>query len=257
MVAGYDTYHDSSRKGRSAGAFVASTNEHMSQWYSKVNFHSAREEMSSHLSQNVVLSMKNWLTLNKSPPKHLVIYRDGVGEGNLDYVHSHEVSQVREALTNLVPGGGDIKLIFVIVSKRVNARFFLKRDEEIRNLDNCPPGTVVDKLVTRPGRKDFYLIPQGVREGTITPTMYDAIHDEVNIPIAALQSLTYALTHLYYNWQVCQKHWQLQIWSNYITFQGAVKVPAPCQYAHKLAFISGQSLHEEYDPRLSNNLWYL
>lgn len=54
MICGYDTYHDSSRKGRSAGAFVASLDQHCTQWYSKVNFHSAGgwEELSNHLTVN-------------------------------------------------------------------------------------------------------------------------------------------------------------------------------------------------------------
>ena len=37
-----------------------------------------------------------------------------------------------------------------------------------------------------------------------------------------IQALTYKLTHLYYNWP------------------GTVRVPAPCQYAHKLAFLVGK-----------------
>ena len=40
-----------------------------------------------------------------------------------------------------------------------------------------------------------------------------------------LQKLTYKLCHLYYNWP------------------RTVRVPAPCQYAHKLAFLVGESLH--------------
>lgn len=39
--------------------------------------------------------------------------------------------------------------------------------------------------------------------------------------------------------------------------QGTVRVPAPCQYAHKLAFLIGQSIHEDPSPYLSNMLYYL
>lgn len=54
MVCGYDTYHDSSRKGRSAGAFVASLNNALTRWFSKVSFHSAGgwEELSNHMREN-------------------------------------------------------------------------------------------------------------------------------------------------------------------------------------------------------------
>ncbi len=39
--------------------------------------------------------------------------------------------------------------------------------------------------------------------------------------------------------------------------QGTIRVPAPCQYAHKLAFLIGQSLHEEPRIELADKLYYL
>lgn len=202
MVIGYDTYHDSSQKGRSAGGFVASSNDAMTRWYSRVNYHSGREEMSTSIAKNVVLALKNWYTLNNnSLPRGIVLYRDGVGEGNIAHVNEVEVKQIQEAIRH-APNCQNIKLTYVIVSKRVNARFFHKKGDDLRSLDNCPPGTVIDSVVTRPQRKDFYLTSQSVREGTLTPTLFDAIVDEANVPINTLQNLTYTLTHLYYNWQV-------------------------------------------------------
>lgn len=54
MICGFDTYHDSSRKGRSAGAFVASLNQNCTRWYSKVSFHAAGgwQELSDHMRIN-------------------------------------------------------------------------------------------------------------------------------------------------------------------------------------------------------------
>lgn len=51
MICGFDTYHDSSRKDRSAGAFVASLDKSCTRWYSKVNFHrpGGWEELSNHM----------------------------------------------------------------------------------------------------------------------------------------------------------------------------------------------------------------
>ena len=40
-------------------------------------------------------------------------------------------------------------------------------------------------------------------------------------------------------------------------FSVAFRVPAPCQYAHKLAFVVGQSLHMAPHADLSPVLWYL
>ena len=54
------------------------------------------------------------------------------------------------------------------------------------------------------------------------------------------------------NWKFCSKIFKLD------SFQGIISVPAPCQYAHKLAFLVGQSLHNmEPAPLLRHNLFYL
>lgn len=39
--------------------------------------------------------------------------------------------------------------------------------------------------------------------------------------------------------------------------QGTIRVPAPCQYAHKLAFLVGQSIHRDPSPALSDRLYFL
>ena len=68
-------------------------------------------------------------------------------------------------------------------------------------------------------RYDFFLVSQSVKQGTVNPTSYNVVRDTSGLKPEHLQKLTYKLTHLYYNWP------------------GTVRVPAPCQYAHKLAFL--------------------
>ena len=60
---------------------------------------------------------------------------------------------------------------------------------------------------------------QSVNQGTVNPTSYNVVKDTSGLLPKHIQALTYKLTHLYYNWP------------------GTVRVPAPCQYAHKLAFL--------------------
>ncbi|KAK8782479.1 hypothetical protein V5799_016181 [Amblyomma americanum] len=104
---------------------------------------------------------------------------------------------------------------------------------------NPLPGTVVDSDVTRPERYDIFLVSQSVRQGTVAPTFYNVIYDTTGLKPDHMQRLAYMLTHLYFNWP------------------GTIRVPAPCQYAHKLAFLAGQSMHAEHNPRLSSTLYYL
>lgn len=51
--------------------------------------------------------------------------------------------------------------------------------------------------------------------------------------------LSFQLTHMYFNWP------------------GTVRVPAPCQYAHKLAYLVGENLHASPLPCLDTHLYYL
>ena len=45
MVVGIDTYHDSAKKGRSVGGFVASLNGSFTRYYSKTIFQSSMQEL--------------------------------------------------------------------------------------------------------------------------------------------------------------------------------------------------------------------
>ena len=49
MVVGVDTYHDSAKKGRSVGAFVASMNKTLTRYYSNCGFQSSHEELQNNL----------------------------------------------------------------------------------------------------------------------------------------------------------------------------------------------------------------
>lgn len=43
---------------------------------------------------------------------------------------------------------------------------------------------------------------QSVRRGTVTPTLYNVISDNVELDPDKLQRLTYKMTHMYFNWSV-------------------------------------------------------
>ena len=53
MIAGYNTYRDTSRRGHSVGAFVCSTNSETTSWYSRVDYHKDIEEMSTNFAFNL------------------------------------------------------------------------------------------------------------------------------------------------------------------------------------------------------------
>ncbi|XP_046398366.1 piwi-like protein Siwi [Ischnura elegans] len=231
MVVGFDVCHDTTNRSKSYGALVASLDDGLTRYFSAVSEHTTGEELSNDIGANLVKALRKYSEVNKKLPSKIVIYRDGVGEGQVNYVVEHEVETIKESLKK-VYGGDNYRMAFVIVTKRINTRFFLG--------DRNPgPGTVVDDVVTLPERYDFFLISQSVMQGTVTPTSYNVVWDNVELAPDRLQRLTYKMTHLYFNWS------------------GTVRVPAPCQYAHKLAFLVGQSLHRAPRVELADRLYFL
>lgn len=89
-------------------------------------------------------AVRKYITIGGKPPGRILIYRDGVGDGQIAHVLEHEVKAIREKLAEYYPNNS-LKLAFVIVSKRINTRFFLRGNNPV-------PGTVVDDVVTLPER---------------------------------------------------------------------------------------------------------
>ncbi|CAG4975446.1 unnamed protein product [Parnassius apollo] len=235
MVIGYDVCHDTRSKEKSFGAFVATLDRQMTQYYSAVNAHTSGEELSAHMSFNIASALRKYREKNGTLPSRIFIYRDGVGDGHIPYVHSHEVAEIKKKLTEIY-GGPDFKMAFIIVSKRINTRIFVNTG---RSGENPKPGTIIDDVVTLPERYDFYLVSQNVREGTISPTSYNVIEDTTCLEPDRIQRLTYKMTYMYFN---CSNQ---------------VRVPSVCQYAHKLAFLAGNSLHNQPHYSLTETLYFL
>ncbi|XP_056138266.1 piwi-like protein 1 isoform X3 [Lampris incognitus] len=235
MVVGIDCYHDSVSGKRSVGALVASLNRGMTRWFSKCVLQNQRQEIMDELKMALTAALKHFYKFNQCLPSRIIVYRDGVGDGMLNSVVGHEIAQILEAIQIL---GKDYmpKLTVVVVKKRGSCRFFTDINGKV---SNPPPGTVVDAEVTRPEWYDFYIVSQAVRMGSVSPTHYNVVYDSSGLKPDHMQRLTYKLCHMYYNWQ------------------GIISIPAPCQYAHKLAFLVGQNIHKEPNMALDDYLFYL
>ena len=131
---------------------------------------------------------------NGSLPDRIVVYRDGVSEGQIQHVYDVEVPQILE--TFKVQPNYNPKFAFIVVTKRISTRFVAERGG---NHVNPPPGSVVDKGFTKKRWYDFYLVSQSVRQGTVAPTHYNVILDTASLKPDHFQRLTYKLCHLYYN----------------------------------------------------------
>jgi len=235
MVVGIDVYHELVNKKNSCAGFCASTNAHISKYYSRVVFQPTGQELVDQLRACMVSALRKFIEINGKPPATIIVYRDGVGDGQLDQVKLHELPQLQSAFGDI--GEGYVpRLALIVVKKRISTRFFAQGSGGV---SNPGAGTVVDKGCVMADNPNFFLIPQLIRQGTATPTHFNVIYDKTGLQPAHIQRLTFKLTHMYYNWP------------------GTVRVPAPCQYAHKLAFLVGQNIQAMPSNLLADRLFFL
>ncbi|XP_065358505.1 protein aubergine [Calliphora vicina] len=236
MTVGFDVCHSAKEKNKSYGALVATMDiKQSTKYFSAVTQHLKGQELSNEISVKMTCALKAYRATHGTLPERILFFRDGVGDGQLHQVFSTEVKFLKNKLDEIYKSAGfekGCRLAFIIVSKRINTRYFL-------NNQNPVPGTVVDDIITLPERYDFFLVSQSVKQGTVSPTSYNVIYDNMGLSPDKIQILTYKMTHLYYNWS------------------GTLRVPAVCQYAHKLAFLVAESIHRAPNNVLENQLYFL
>ncbi|ALC39290.1 aub, partial [Drosophila busckii] len=236
MTVGFDVCHSPRNKNNSYGALVATMDMKQSaRYFSSVTEHSKGQELSNQMALNMTCALKAYRAEHGALPERILFYRDGVGDGQLHQVVNTEVKVLKDQLDKIYKSAGKAegcRLCFIVVSKRINTRYFV-------NKQNPEPGTVVDDIITLPERYDFFLVSQSVRQGTVSPTNYNVIWDNMGLDADKIQLLSYKMTHMYYNWS------------------GTCRVPAVCQYAHKLAFLVAESLQRAPSAGLENQLYFL
>ncbi|XP_043358996.1 piwi-like protein 2 isoform X10 [Dermochelys coriacea] len=172
--------------------------------------------------------------VNHCLPEKIAVYRDGVSDSQLNTVVSYEIPQLQqcfEAFENYQP-----KMVFFVVQKKISTNLYSASSE---HFVTPAPGTVIDHTVTSRDWVDFYLLSHHVRQGCGIPTHYICVLNTANLSPDHMQRLTFKLCHVYWNWP------------------GTIRVPAPCKYAHKLAFLAGQFLHHEPAIQLCERLFFL
>ncbi|XP_078432316.1 protein argonaute PNH1-like [Wolffia australiana] len=153
-------------------------------------------------------------------PQRIIVYRDGVSEGQFYQVLLHELDAIRKACASL-ESNYQPPVTFVIVQKRHHTRLFANNHKDRSSIDksgNILPGTVVDSTICHPSEFDFYLCSHAGLQGTSRPAHYHVLWDESNFTADEIQTLT---NNLCYTYARCTR---------------SVSVVPPAYYAHLAAF---------------------
>jgi eukaryotic translation initiation factor 2C len=188
MVVGIDVTHPSpgsAPNAPSVSAMVASIDKFLGQWPATLRIQGGRQENVDDLTEMLKSRLDLWKTKGKhgALPENILIYRDGVSEGQYDIVLSQEFPQLRRACEQMYPPAdtkkGLPRFTIIICGKRHKTRFYPTTEQSCDRSGNTKPGTVVDRGVTEARNWDFFLQAHAALQGTARPCHYYIVHDEI------------------------------------------------------------------------------
>ncbi|KAI3378195.1 hypothetical protein SNEBB_004664 [Seison nebaliae] len=258
MAFGMDVYHHGpGMKKPSVAGIVSSLNPRFTEWYSQVAFQPPKTEIVDELKKCGRKALEMYMQRsNGRLPAFILFYRDGIGEQNFIKVRKNECEPFVHMVNELYKeyGRNPPEISYIIINKRINHRLLRinnnnnNMNNNNRRQNNCGrnerlvnplPGMIVDHSITSETWMDFFLVSQCKNQGTVSPTHYTVLLNKSTASVNFLQQMAYKMSFLYYNWP------------------GSISVPAPCQFAHRLASMVGQVLQNVPRPELQDKLFYL
>jgi eukaryotic translation initiation factor 2C len=255
MVMGADITHPPpGNRGRpSFTSLVGSIDANAVHYASRMGVQSTPQEVIEDLENMCVhLFNKYREAMGGKLPKRILFYRDGVSEGEFQTILQEELPSIRKACAQL---DFNPTITFIVVGKKHKSVFAPESSVTAAaghdappaegtqhrggggrgggGNPNCPPGTVIDTVVTSPVEWDFYLCSHQGILGTSKPAHYNVLLDENGFTADGIQSLSYALCHFYAR---CTR---------------SVSIPAPIYYAHNVC----TRAKNHYDPQAGQDLF--
>ncbi|KAK9276034.1 hypothetical protein L1049_005565 [Liquidambar formosana] len=124
-------------------------------------------------------------------PARIIMYRNGVSEGQCETVLQYELDGIRKACSSIEVGYMP-KVTFVLVQKSHRTRFFAV--DQPGSDGNISPGTIVDANICEyPG--SFYLCSHAAIQGTSRPTLYKVLWSDNQFSADDLPMLTNRLCY--------------------------------------------------------------
>ena len=187
MVVGIDVTHPSpgsASNAPSVAGVVASVDQWLAQWPADLQVQTSRQEMVAGLDGMLKSRLRLWAKNNKGTyPENILIYRDGVSEGQYNLVLDQELPLHRKACKEVYPAGDSKKglprISIIIVGKRHHTRFYPTKKEDADRSSNPQNGTIVDRGVTEARNWDFFLQAHTAIQGTARPAHYYTVLDEI------------------------------------------------------------------------------
>jgi aubergine-like protein len=209
MVMGIDVYQ---KRGINYIGCAASCSKTFTQFFTIVK--ETESDVTGKITECIAEALAYFAKHLGTNVQHLILLRDGLTPSRAKDTACTEYRSMMTAL-------GDTKITYILLNKKTTVKLFHKSTHQYVNI---PPGTMVDNAIVEADLEDFYLVSQKSTQGLSQATHYTVLFDTADANPNELQSLVYKLCFLYCNWN------------------GAIKIPAPVQYAKKAAMFMGDKL---------------
>lgn len=191
MLVGMDVSHaEKGSDAESIAAIVASMDGRLSQYAAHISSQNSRVEMISAVQEGMTTLFETFKRKNNNKmPETIVVYRDGVADGQFEQVLQNELPSIKGALELMGYPEGAIKIAIVICQKGHHTRLVYEEtmDGKTGVINPCP-GLVVDaggeNSIASARFNEFYLNSHAAIQGTAKPCKYSLIYDEIGFKVS-------------------------------------------------------------------------
>ncbi|KAF1743845.1 hypothetical protein MXB_589 [Myxobolus squamalis] len=220
MVMGADVTHPLSgsmdETGASLASVVSSLDPDACRYTNQAIVNSRGRDVIDSMDAIIKISLSRYEQQNKQLPKRIIMFRDGLSEGQFLEARAIELTSMQKGCATYKKGFKPL-ITFICVQKRHHTRFYPTVDPS-KEFD-CHPGLVVnDSRICEPD--SYYLLSHKRIKGTAKAAHYKIIHDDSNFTTQQLVEFSFILCH------------------NYSRCSQSVSLPTPTYYAHLCAFRS-------------------
>jgi len=199
MVVGMDVTHPgpgATKGAPSIAAIVASIDDKYAQYPASLRIQEPRKEMITDLAEMMEERLKTFRSINRRLPERILVFRDGVSEGQYEQVVQIEYPSLMTGCRAVDPKYNP-KVTIIICGKRHHTRFYPTSEADADKTSNTKAGTVVDRGVTSVYNFDFYLQAHAGLQGSVRPTHYVVVIDQNNFGADEVQRLTHDTSYMF------------------------------------------------------------
>ena len=171
---------------------VASKTLDLAQWPASVRRQDDPKKIHRDLKEMLTERLHSWKNTNGALPASILIYRSSATETHTNAT-AQETKSIESAIADVYPKSHPPKLTLMTVSRSRHTRFYPADSSS----GNPNVGTVVDRVLTGPAPWDFYLQSHAgsPKSGTVCPTHYVVIRDDMGLGADGVQELVRRLLH--------------------------------------------------------------